>query len=104
MNTISLSDPKRQLCITQRGSNKMSSKGLVFTNEKCVGCNKCINACSCLGACISTMPDESGKSRIEVDADRCIACGACFGACEHSAREFRDDTERFFEDLKKAEN
>ena len=81
----------------------MSSKGLVFTNEKCVGCNKCINACSCLGACISTMPDESGKSRIEVDADRCIACGACFGACEHSAREFRDDTERFFEDLKKGE-
>ena len=26
------------------------SKGLIFTNEKCVGCNKCINVCSAMGA------------------------------------------------------
>ena len=76
---------------------------LVFTNDKCVGCNKCINACSCMGACISTEPDEKGNSRIEVDGTRCISCGACFDACEHHAREFRDDTELFFEDLKKGE-
>ncbi len=77
--------------------------GLVYTNDKCVGCNKCINACSCLGACISDMPDENGVSKIEVDGDRCISCGACLEACMHGAREFRDDTERFFEDLKKGE-
>ncbi len=76
-------------------------KSLVFTNENCVGCNKCINACSCMGACVSKDPDADGISRIEVDADRCIACGACMDACEHHAREFRDDTERFFADLKK---
>lgn len=33
----------------------------------------------------------------------CIACGACFDACEHGAREFRDDTEAFFEALNKGE-
>ncbi len=78
-------------------------EGLVFTNDLCVGCNRCINACSAMGACVSDQPDENGKSRIEVDGDRCISCGACFDACEHNAREFRDDTERFFEDLKKGE-
>ena len=77
---------------------------LVFTNDRCVGCNKCINVCSCMGACISDSPDENGVSRIEVDGDRCIACGACFDACEHDAREYIDDTERFFEDLKKGES
>jgi len=56
-----------------------------------------------MGACISQEPDENGQSRIEVDGDRCIACGACFDACEHNAREYRDDTERFFDDLKKGE-
>lgn len=77
--------------------------GLVYTNENCVGCNKCINACSCMGACVSDLPDENGVSKIEVDGDRCIACGACFDVCMHNAREFRDDTERFFEDLKRGE-
>lgn len=81
----------------------MAKESLVYTNENCVGCNKCIRVCSAMGACISTEPDETGKSRIEVDPDKCIACGACFDACEHGAREFRDDTERFFADLKKGE-
>ena len=73
--------------------------GLVYTNDKCIGCNKCIRECSCMGACIAE--EEDGKARIIVDEDKCIACGACIDACEHNAREFNDDTERFFEDLKK---
>lgn len=81
-----------------------AGKGLVFTNAKCVGCNKCIAACSCLGACIATDPDENGKSHILVDPNRCIACGACFSACEHNAREYADDTEAFFEALKAGES
>ena len=79
----------------------MANEGLVFTNENCIGCNKCISVCSCEGACISQEAD--GKNRIDVDGNRCVACGACFDVCEHGAREFRDDTERFFEDLKKGE-
>ncbi len=78
-------------------------KGLVYTNDNCIGCNKCIRACSCIGACVSTLPDERGVSQIEVDGSLCVACGACFDVCEHKARAFRDDTERFFEDLKKGE-
>ena len=75
-------------------------KGLVYTNDKCIGCNKCIRTCSCIGACVSTEPDENGNSRIMVDGRLCVACGACFDICEHNARDFSDDTERFFEDLK----
>ena len=78
-------------------------ESLVFTNDNCVGCNKCISACSCMGACVSSEPDENGASRINVDGSRCIACGACFDVCEHHAREFRDDTEEFFRDLKNGE-
>ena len=78
-------------------------ESLVFTNDKCVGCNKCIKVCSAMGACISSQPDETGASRIEVDPNKCIACGACFDACEHGAREYNDDTERFFADLAKGE-
>ena len=82
---------------------EFGKESLVFTNDNCVGCNKCISACSCMGACVSTEPDEDGRSRIVVDKDKCIACGACMDACEHHAREFRDDTEEFFADLKKGE-
>lgn len=76
-------------------------KSLVFTNDNCIGCNRCISVCSCIGACVSE--EVNGQKRIEVDPDKCVACGACFDACEHNAREYLDDTERFFADLKKGE-
>ena len=75
-------------------------KGLVYTNDKCVACNKCISACPVLGANRAVV-DENGKATVRVDGDACIGCGACFDACKHEARSFNDDTERFFEDLKK---
>lgn len=79
----------------------MDLQSLVFTNDLCIGCNKCISACSCMGACVSHEVD--GHNRIDVDKDRCIGCGACFDVCEHKAREYQDDTEKFFEDLKRGE-
>lgn len=72
--------------------------GVVFTNDKCIGCNRCISVCPVLTANQSILID--GKPRIEVDKEQCINCGACFDACEHGAREYIDDTERFFTDLK----
>lgn len=77
-------------------------RGLVYTNENCVGCNKCIRACSCMGAMVADV-DEQGNNIIGVDGEKCISCGACFDACEHNARTFDDDTEEFFEALKRGE-
>lgn len=74
---------------------------LVYTNDNCIGCNKCISACSCTGANISIL--ENGENKIQIDGSKCVACGACFDACEHQARSYRDDTESFFEDLRKGE-
>ena len=79
----------------------MVNRGLVITNDNCIGCNKCISVCSCTGACVST--EKDGKNRIDVDGDKCVACGACFDVCEHGAREFTDDTEEFFKALKRGE-
>lgn len=75
--------------------------GLVFTNDKCIGCNRCISVCPVLTA--NKAVTVNGQARIDVNSEQCINCGACFDACEHGAREYRDDTERFFEDLKKGQ-
>ena len=80
----------------------MSNKSIVYTNDNCIGCNKCIKVCSAIGACISE--EISGRARIEVDGSKCVACGSCLDVCVHGAREYVDDTERFFEDLSKGEN
>ena len=76
-------------------------KGFVFTNDNCIGCNRCISVCPVLNANQAIVMD--GKSKIQVNPDQCIACGACFDVCEHHAREYQDDTERFFADLAKGE-
>ena len=78
------------------------TQGLVYTNDKCVGCNKCISVCSCMGATIADYT-EDGNNIIHVDGDKCIACGACFDACTHGAREYLDDTQAFFDALKRGE-
>ncbi len=72
--------------------------GLVRTNENCIGCNSCIKACSASGANVAVEQDRGNI--IEVDPKRCVACGACIDACKHDAREYTDDVEQFFEDLK----
>ncbi len=74
---------------------------LVYTNEKCQGCNRCISVCPVLTANYSVA--SGNGQRIEVHSENCISCGACFDACEHHARSFYDDTEQFFADLAKGE-
>lgn len=75
---------------------------LVYTNDKCIGCNKCIRACYCEGACIAV--EQDGIQSIDVDPAKCIGCGACIDACQHNARAFYDDTEKFFADLQRGES
>ena len=76
-------------------------RGLVYTNENCIGCNKCISVCPVITA--NKAVECDGKSVIQVNPESCVGCGACFDACEHGARSFYDDTEQFFADLKKGE-
>jgi CheY-like chemotaxis protein/HPt (histidine-containing phosphotransfer) domain-containing protein len=54
-----------------------------------------------MGACIAV--DFEGEARIMVDSSKCVACGSCLDVCEHGARDFRDDTDRFFRDLNRGE-
>lgn len=77
------------------------NEGLIYTNDKCTGCNKCISACPVILANHAIM-DES-NTRIEVSAEECVQCGSCFDVCSHKAREFHDDTEDFFTALDKGE-
>ena len=77
------------------------AESLIYTNQKCVGCNRCISVCPVLTA--NAEHEENGKKSIQVNGKQCVACGACFDACEHDAREYEDDTERFFRDLRKGE-
>lgn len=74
------------------------NEGIIYTNENCIGCNRCISGCPVLGANISIR--KNGKNQIYVDNEKCLHCGRCLGTCHHNAREYRDDTRAFFEDLR----
>ncbi len=73
----------------------LDTKGmLIYTNESCTGCNKCVRVCPTL---VSNIAQEG---KIYVNRESCVACGACLEACGHDARDYYDDTEQFFSDLK----
>ena len=76
-------------------------EGLIFTNDNCISCNKCVRVCTSPGASYVEAHDDA--SLVHIHPERCIACGACFALCEHEARDYRDDTQEFFSDLKKGE-
>ena len=78
------------------------NNGVIYTNENCIGCNKCISSCSLMGANVSIL--KNGKAHMEIDSRKCNDCGRCIDICVHHARDYRDDTDRFFEDLKNGEN
>ena len=73
--------------------------GRVFTIEKkCTACNKCIEVCP-VDMANRVYRSLDRKRRIAVNSKYCISCGACIKACDHGARDYTDDTGRFFMDL-----
>lgn len=68
--------------------------------DKCVGCNACIRSCPATEAIASKILDD-GRAVTAINENRCIKCGKCLSACIHGAREFSDDTDDFFDVLKK---
>lgn len=71
---------------------------IICVDEKqCVVCNSCVRACPVNDANISYQTEDGIK--IKINEQRCLACGECVKACVHKARSFKDDCERFFEDL-----
>jgi len=81
-------------------AEKSEKKPIIFIHEeKCVGCNKCNSGCPAIYANIAYTVD--GKNKIKVDPTKCLHCGLCILHCDHGARDYIDDTERFFNDLAK---
>lgn len=77
------------------------AQGKIFTiEEKCTGCNKCIAVCP-VDCANQAYHAEDGSRKVRLDDDYCIHCGACMEVCDHGARDYTDDTARFFEDLRK---
>lgn len=78
------------------------NRSLVYTNDRCQGCNRCISVCPVITANYSA-EGNGDTQRINVHPENCINCGACLKACEHDAREYTDDTEAFFAALRRGE-
>ena len=65
--------------------------------EKCVNCQRCIAVCPV------KMCNNGSGDYVAFDEKLCIGCGSCIEACTHGARKGIDDTELFFDSLKKGE-
>lgn len=72
---------------------------ITFDASKCVACNNCIRVCPSIEA-NTVEHDESGNVIFNINADKCIRCGACVKICSHNARNYEDDTDSFWSDLK----
>ncbi len=76
---------------------------IILDSEKCVGCNSCVRVCPTHDANSANI-GENGNIIITINNDRCINCGECIKVCAHGARDYLDDTDKFFEDLKTNNN
>lgn len=70
---------------------------IITDPAKCEGCNRCVRVCPVSEANIAYL--DHNQIKVRIDENKCIACGACLDVCQHNARDFDDDTERFFADL-----
>ena len=80
--------------------NKMAlDNGLIYTSsEGCIGCNNCIRECPELTANV-TVQKGDGTFETHLNSEACILCGTCIDTCTHDVRHFRDDCDKFFDDL-----
>lgn len=67
--------------------------------DKCIGCGACVRVCPSPEANILKMA-EDGRIVTEINNEKCIACGECVKVCKSRARDYDDDTEKFFKELK----
>ncbi|MHB8063709.1 MAG: methyl-accepting chemotaxis protein [Ruminiclostridium sp.] len=68
--------------------------------SKCAGCNSCVSVCPHTFA-NKISKDENGDIKISIVTENCVACGECIKACSHGARYYEDDTQIFFDSLKR---
>lgn len=80
------------------------NSGIIYTNSKCIGCNKCISSCIAVGANVVVKDGESDQYVVMVDPNKCVLCGHCVEECVHEARTYRDDTNEFFDALERGED
>lgn len=74
------------------------NKGMISTNDNCINCNRCVFECPVMGANVTV--NHKNRFVVEVNENICISCGHCLNVCSHDAREYKDDTDRFFDDLR----
>jgi len=80
-----------------KARKRAMSKAIFTLEERCQGCNQCVRSCP-VNANIVYLID--GNVKVKVNHERCIECGRCVAVCDHGARDYRDDTEVFFQALK----
>ncbi len=76
----------------------MDKMNYVYTiSSDCVGCNKCILKCP-TNANKAVLDNQ--KNKVLIKEGFCISCGECISICDHGARDYEDDLDLFFNDLK----
>ncbi|MBO4904023.1 MAG: EAL domain-containing protein [Lachnospiraceae bacterium] len=73
--------------------------GMIYTNDKCVACNRCVHVCPAIGANVTA--NDEGRISIDVSDKNCIHCGRCIKECVHGARQYQDSLEEMLHDMKR---
>ena len=76
--------------------------GMIYTNDKCVACNRCVHVCPAVGANVTA--NDEGRISIDVSDKNCIHCGKCIKECVHDARQYNDSIDDMLLDLKRGGN
>ena len=75
------------------------NEGMIYTDDKCVACNRCVHVCPAVGANVTA--NDAGRISIDVSDKNCIHCGRCIKECIHEARKYNDSLPDMLLDLKR---